>query len=268
MQVLGKNKQSWCRLICQAAGGTVSMRMATKQITLCSALRVLPLADALAYFASPWQEKRRVRDKLEQEPFPPHIVEQLLSKTGRRSKEPPILKTDTGGGKSVGEKDPPSLVFRLQLPANFAEGKGLRVEVARLSDACRAARSEWARLVQGGASPSQIGMAQGTYSEFLREWRMIAKDSPKALAALDDSISRETHERALQSILSAIVRRLKDFPRIVAPVVKGLSEEAAEKILDKEVEALTRSLYQGDAVEEESWETEAEEQEDRDNAEG
>lgn len=131
--------------------------------------------------------------------------------------------------------------YRLCLPSEFGQSSGLRTEVDRLRVAARATRAEWSRLVSQGHPDAPKAFKQWT--EVLEMWTRIAKDAPKALQELGDSVSKEEHQKSMSATLQAVDRILRGLPDKIAISGEKLSRDKLRKVAESEIEAARDTLF-------------------------
>jgi hypothetical protein len=136
--------------------------------------------------------------------------------------------------------------FRLLLPGDFGEGRGLRREVEALEIACQAARAEWQRLASMGSK--EMGRAFGIYSDLLGQWRQIAKDAPKALAELNDSVSKDEAQAVWVGVLSTVSKLMDALPVRLVKLVHGHDIAEGIEIAEGEIRGIKNKLAKGLAV--------------------
>jgi len=138
--------------------------------------------------------------------------------------------------------------FRLKLPADFtSKGRGLRVEVEALAMACEAARQEWGRLAAAGHK--DWIKAFSAYEKLLQAWRQIAKDAPKALQELNDSISKEEAQAEWMKTLNVLSRLLDNLPVRFARLMVGVGAPEAIERGRKEIRQIKLQLQKGPVAE-------------------
>jgi hypothetical protein len=139
--------------------------------------------------------------------------------------------------------------FRMRLPKDFGEAAcGMRVEVEKLPQAIAAARSEMARLA--GQGNKEEAKARSAYLSLLDAYRQVAKDTPKALRELDDTISRQEYEAFVGGIFAAVEKRLMDLPAAISLPGQNLPAGDLEEIVRSCVEGVRTTLRDG-----ETWRT-------------
>lgn len=131
--------------------------------------------------------------------------------------------------------------YKLSLPQDFGNSSGLRVEVDKLRVAARATRSEWSRLVCIGHPDAAKAFNQWT--EVLNQWTRIAKDAPKALQELGDSVSKAEHQKSLSATLQAVDRILRGLPDKIAISGEKLTRDKLRQVAESEIEAARDTLF-------------------------
>jgi hypothetical protein len=138
----------------------------------------------------------------------------------------------------------------MDLPTGFGAGQGLRVEVLKLEQAAASARADWADKIAVGSRDAPKAFAM--WQQILAAWTKLAKDAPAALTALDDSISREVHEKTIGATLQAVDRVLAGLPAKIASAGQRLESRALQAVCESEVEAARDALYSGKALADEA----------------
>ena len=192
--------------------------------------------------ADAWDEhERKERDKTNSAIFTIKPTAPAPAKGKRKGKaDKPADEKPGSGGFGI----------CMDLPAGFGEGMGLRIEVEKLKQASAAARALWFDLVSTGHRDTAKAFA--VWQQLLAAWTKLAKDAPAALTALDDSISREVHEKTIGATLQAVDRVLAGLPAKIAASGQRLESRALQAICESEIEAARDALYSGKALSDEA----------------
>jgi hypothetical protein len=170
-----------------------------------------------------------------------------------------ILKMSSSDRKTLLNADPQAGVeivdntqtakqgFKLILPEDFGCGSGLRAEVESLEVACKACRMEWKRLIE--INHPDATRAFKTLTELQTQWTNIAKNAPKALQNLDDSVSKAEHQKCLSTVFMAVDRILCDLSNKISKDGEGLDRKKLREVCEKEVEVARDILRTGEVEE-------------------
>jgi hypothetical protein len=144
------------------------------------------------------------------------------------------------------KKDPSAggTVGALELPADFAEGQGLRRELHALEEACKAARADWAAKERAGLF-ELANRSLGRWHSLMTLFRQFAKDAPATLKSLEESLDKSEVESTWGQIFTTIRRQLDNLPRRASRNLVGLKAEQIEERLEAEVEVIRQALEEG-----------------------
>lgn len=151
--------------------------------------------------------------------------------------------TATSNGK---KKDPgeAGAVGALDLPFDFAEGRGLRRELTALEEACKAARADWAAKERAGLF-DLANRSLGRWQTLLTLFRQFGASAASTLKSLEESLDKSEVESTWGQIFSTIRRQLDNLPRRASRNLVGLKAEQIEERLEAEVEIIRQALEEG-----------------------
>lgn len=156
----------------------------------------------------------------------------------------PVPPPSPASTDSPSPQTPPPLEgYAPKFPPDWSEGSGLRREVWRLETACMVMAKEVQRLACCGHK--DLARAQKAYADWLGQWRQLAKDAPKALTELNDSISKVEAQAAWMETLSAVAKLMDNMPVRLARLICGVSVPEGIERATREIRGIKSKLAKG-----------------------